>query len=187
LYNGEESPYPYKINVLEFLEEHKISKELLLEGNTLIDLSLHKDSEIEKHSKTALMELLLKHSRQQDFYSFLEKLKKNGKFKVLLSYYNKGYIEFILLFIADVLNSSNHSEEEIIDLFMNISPEIDSDIMTVRQAMEQKYTHKGIQQGVQQERALVAKNMLLDKEPVSKIKKWTGLTDKQIQQLIKKK
>lgn len=189
LYNGKESPYPYPINVLDLLEDHPVAKELLLEGNTLIDLSVHKDSEIEKHHKTALMELLLKHSRQQDFYSFLQKLKEKGKFKALLRYYNKGYIEFILLFIADVLKAGNHDGEDILDLFMNRSPEIDSGIMTERKASEQKCINLGIQQGLQQgiQISIVALNMLSLGQPISKIKKFTGLTDQQIQQLIKNK
>ncbi len=82
LYNGIKSPYPYKIKFLDLLNDYKVAKELLLEGTTLIDLSIHKDEEIEKHKKTALMELLLKHSRQRDFFNYLEKLKKSGKFKV---------------------------------------------------------------------------------------------------------
>ncbi|MCP3659700.1 MAG: Rpn family recombination-promoting nuclease/putative transposase, partial [Bacteroidetes bacterium] len=121
LYNGKESPYPYEINFLELLNQYKVAKELLIEGTTLIDLSIHEDKEIEKHKKTALMELLLKHSRQRDFYNYLEKLKKSGKFKVLLNYYDERYVEGILIFVTDMLNSKNHPIEKVTELFSGIS------------------------------------------------------------------
>ena len=76
IYNGADSPYPYKINFLELIDEYKIAKELLYDGTTLIDLTIEDDDEIEKRSKIAAMELFLKHSRDRDFFNYLEKMIK---------------------------------------------------------------------------------------------------------------
>jgi len=123
------------------------------------------------------MELLLKHSRQRDFFNYLEKLKKSGKFKILLRSYDGRYMQGILLFIADVLDSKQHPIEEVTNLFSDISPEIDTDIMTVRQAM----IHEGKQEGILQ----TAKNMLNHGIDFSLVKKTTGLSKKQIEELKK--
>ena len=40
---------------------------------------------------------------------------------------------------------SKHTEEEVTDLLLGISPEIDKNIMTIRQSIEQR----GIQRGIQ--------------------------------------
>jgi len=149
LYNGIESPYPYKIKFLDLLNDYKVAQELLLEGTTLIDLTIHEDEEIEKHKKTALMELLLKHSRQRDFFNYLQNLKKSGKFKLLLNYYDDRYVEGILLFVTEILNSKDHSIEQVVELFTGISLEIDKEIMTVRQAIEHRGMQKGRQEGMQ--------------------------------------
>ena len=48
----------------------------------------------------------------------------------------------------------------------------------IKQGIEQ-----GIEQGKQSEKIEIAKNMLLDKEPIEKIKRYTGLTLEEIEEL----
>ncbi|MCP3659701.1 MAG: hypothetical protein GY830_05015, partial [Bacteroidetes bacterium] len=105
--------------------------------------------------------------------------KKSGKFKVLLNYYDERYVEGILIFVTDMLNSKNHPIEKVTELFSGISPEIDKEIMTVRQAIEQK----GIQKGILN----TAKSMLKHGISLDLVKKTTGLTKKDIETISKKK
>ncbi len=190
LYNGKQSPYPYKINFLDFLKEHKITRELLFDGVQLIDLTLHDDKEIETHPKTALMELLLKHARQRDFSLYLKNFIKSGKFMILLENSEPEYIQGILMFIADMLDSKKLSVEQTTELLTGISPQIDKNMVSVRQAIENRALKQGmkqgVQQGIQQEKFSVAQNLLkmkLDKDSISKA---TGLSSKQIEDLSKK-
>ncbi len=180
LYNGLDTPYPYKVNFLDLLNEYKVAKELLYDGTTLIDLTVQDDEEIEKHKKIAIMELFLKHSRDRDFFNYLEKSKKNGKLKVLLSYHNERYRHGVLIFVIDML--AKYTEEEVTDLLSGISSEIDNDIMTVRQTIEQR----GRLKGIQEEKVTVAKNMLKYGVSLDLVKKSTGLSKKDIEILTKK-
>ena len=77
-----------------------------------------------------------------------------------------------------VCSLDNH--EKVLDLLIEVT-ENKNLVMTVAQKLEQRGIEKGMQQGMLN----TAKKMLLDKEPISKIKKWTGLSDQQITKLKK--
>ncbi len=123
---------------MDLLEDYKTTKELLFDGINLIDLTIHEDKEIEKHEKVAFMELLLKHCRDRNFFNYLYNLKKTGKFKMLINHEDERYRYGILLFISDALDLNKHSKKEIIDLITGVSPELDKEDMTFRQALEQE-------------------------------------------------
>ena len=53
-------------------------------------------------------------------------------------------------------------------------------MISVRQAIENRALKQGVQQGIEQGVTKTAQNMLADKEPIEKIKKWTGLSDKEL-------
>ncbi len=95
----------------------------------------------------------------------------------MLNYYNDRYVEGILIFVTDMLNSKNHPIERVTELFTGISPEIDKEIMTVRQAIEQRGEQKGILK--------TAKNMLKYGVSLDLVKKSTGLSQKEIEKLKK--
>ena len=86
-----------------------------------------------------------------------------------------------------MLITKNHSEAEVIDLFSEISPEIDKNIMTIRQSIEQRGVQKGVQKGIQKGIMDTAKNLLKMNSDISFIKKATGLSQKQIEDLKRKK
>ena len=146
LYNGTLSPYPYSINFLDILKENKISEELFFKGNFLIDLNEEDDNIIERDKKGALFKLLLKHSRDSDFYNYLIKMKKSGKFIILLEGYD---IQSILTFIGEMLKRIDESEDRILDLFLGISDKIDKEVMTFTESLKQRGYNIGIQEGIQ--------------------------------------
>ena len=69
------------------------------------------------------------------------------------------------------------------------SGKLSKKMLTTKQQIEargvQQGMQRGIQQGMQQERFSLARNMLRDKAPQEQVMKWTGLSTKELQGLMK--
>ena len=110
-----------------------------------------------------------------------------------------------MIFIANTLSSEKHSDDKIADLLIDISPEAKKKIMTVRQAMEEKYVTRGrligekigekrgekIGEKIGEKRGekrgiyKTAKKLLTYGAELSLIHKSTGLPIEEIQEMIK--
>ena len=102
-----------------------------------------------------------------------------------------------MIFIANTLSSEKHSDDKIADLLIDISPEAKKKIMTVRQAMEEKYVTRGILIGEKRGEKIgekkgekkgiykTAKKLLTYGAELSLIHKSTGLPIEEIQEMIK--
>ena len=139
---------------------------------------------MKKHGTLSLMEQVLSYSRKRDFLQLLRELLATYKDTLLSleSPLGSDYWHAVYLVGKRILEKLGYSEETAADLFaktLDLS-KTKEEIMNVTQAIKQE----GLQQGMQQEKLEIAKEMLEDKMPKEQISKWTGLDLKQIEKLL---
>ena len=66
-YNGQQSPYPYSVDIADSFADKKLASEIGLGKFSLVDLTTTSEDEILKHKKLALLEMCLKHINARDF------------------------------------------------------------------------------------------------------------------------
>jgi predicted transposase/invertase (TIGR01784 family) len=73
----------------------------------------------------------------------------------------------------------------VIEAIIAVAPHKKEDIMTAAQQLRQEGAIKGIQQGMQQEKLHIAKNMLSEGLATNLIKKLAGISEEEFRQLEK--
>ncbi|MEL6539315.1 MAG: Rpn family recombination-promoting nuclease/putative transposase [Bacteroidota bacterium] len=154
-YHGQTSPYPYPTNVHDYFTDPALARELgVFERFQLIDLTVMGDEELQRHGTVALMEQILKHSRERDFYNLIEELLLTYRDTLLSleSPLGPDYWHAVYLVVHRIFELQGHSTQEAAALFaekLNLS-KTKEDIMTVTQAIKQEGIEEGLQQGRQQ-------------------------------------
>ena len=87
IYNGEKSPYPKTLNIIELFNDPALAQKTFARPAHLIDLTIMSDQAIKKHNIISLLEFSQKHVRDQKF------LKQS--IKTLVSIINKLKAEYI--------------------------------------------------------------------------------------------
>ncbi len=74
VYSGKKSPYPYPCKISELFEDLDFYKEEELGDFKLLDLTVLEDSEILRHKKSSLLEMLMKHIYARDLKAKVEQI-----------------------------------------------------------------------------------------------------------------
>ena len=203
-YHGEKSPYPYPTDVYSYFEDPILARELgTFQNFHLIDLTIEDDAQMQQHDSLALMERILKYSRNRDFFNTLSSLLKEYKASLLSleSPLGDDYWYAVYLVSVNLLSKHGHSEEEVAALFADSLDlgQTKEGIMSIRQTLRQEALQEGIQQGIQegmqqgmqegmqqgmqQEKLGIAKEMLRKGYSSDAVKELTGLSRAELKKL----
>ena len=174
-YNGEPSPYPYP-NTLQAYYGHPEwgSQELALRFY-LIDATQISDEELLKHGHCAPMALLLKHGRDGNFALEIDAYR--DVFQKCIAAVGDEYIFTMLNYATELSNAA--AGEKIFKFIEAVLINKTDIIMSYGQQLRQE----GMQQGMQQEKLVIARNLLRKNMDVSFITETTGLDKKTITKL----
>ena len=121
-YHGEKSPYPYPTEVYSYFEDPALAQALgIFKNFHLIDLTIQQDAQMQQHDSLALMERILKYSRDRDFFKSLSSLLEEYKESLLRADSPLGDDYWYAIYLVSVTISAKHghSEEEVANLFAN--------------------------------------------------------------------
>ena len=155
-YTGEETPYPYSLDIYDYFEDPILARAEMFKPLSLIELGQIEDDELAKNGTKGLLKMLL--------------MRSGGRI------YLTSFIHYILS------KEEKYSAEELIQAIVNIVPKRKEDIMNAAQQLEQR----GELRGRQEEKLHIAKNMLyklrLDMQTVAQA---TGLSEEELKELQK--
>lgn len=182
IYHGIQSPYPYPTEIWDCFEQPELAKQWALKPFQLIDLTVMNDEEINHHGLASMMELLLKHAREEQVLAWVKKMLKEGNLAIIYSEIGPGYIQEGWKYIVKACGSDKHPEERdrVVLALASAFPEIGEEIMTFAQQFKQEGIQQGIQQGLQQGLQQTALRMLKKGTPLNEIEEITGLSKKEL-------
>jgi len=170
LYNGLQ-PYQGPVTLLELFAHPDIAKQYLVEGYHLVDLRSDSIEKIEQDKKAALAGLVLKQGKFRDFCQWID------RYEALLSLLAGPYNDRIYQYMLTL----DPNKKGILERIERLEDPTQKQIaMTAAQYLRQE----GRQQGMQQEKLHIAKNMLHSNESKEKIHQFTGLSWVEIEQLL---
>ncbi len=184
-YHGQKTPYPYSTCWLDCFADPMLAKSVYNQPFTLIDISVMQDREIMTHKRAAVLELLQKHIRSRDM---LEISCSIGRMLNEWPVSNE-LVRALLYYIVECGNTSDPDQ-----FLRNIAVKAAShkeDVMTIAQELQSRGLKQGIQQGIQQGVAQGEKNAALrfarqlisDGIEHATVKRYTGLSDKEIKSI----
>lgn len=178
LYTGEQ-PYRYSTNLFDLFEDNKEQMQTWMTGPIqLIDVCRLSDETIKKHRLFGLTEFIFKHRFTMAFKEMLQHLfpwiEKGLKSNQMTSTYSNDVLKYILEVVPD--SDPRVFDETVRDYF---SGQMGEDIMTAAQQLRQE----GMQQGIQQEQCLIAKNLLREQINLEVIARATNLSVAAIKKL----
>lgn len=186
-------PYPYPTNLDDYFPNPHLAQELGISTRFhLINLSSMSDHDIESHRTISLAEKLFKYSRDKRLFEILgEELDRcmswilgNGCDAPALG---ADYWKSILYYTSNVLDTTHHSEEDLVNLFKEKLFIPKQEIMrTIAHQIEKRGIEIGIQKGLKEKAVDIAKNMLQKGYDIKSIQEITGLAKEAINQLTKR-
>ena len=151
----------------------------------MIDLTLLDDTTIQQHGSLALMEKIFKYSsKRKDFYYLIPELLKENKALLDRSDNNPlgpEYWHGVYLVVNRAFQQQGYGKEAAAELFSELINIPKNEIMTVTQAIR----HEGMQQGMQQEKIYIAKNMFSRGFTPNLIQELSGISAEELRQLEK--
>lgn len=174
---GRKGGYPYDNNWLSCFSHRELAHEIYTRPFPVIDLSAMPDDEIMTHKRVALLELVQKHIRLRDMALFVKDISRlmyrwrlsQALRKSLFTYIVRaGKTEATEGFIQALSQHTTLYREE-------------DGMMTIAKQFELK----GQQKGKREARLDMARQSLADGTDRSLVKKWTGLTDAELDCLVK--
>lgn len=187
LYNGKKK-YTAPLNLWELFEDPELAKELWINDYNLVDLRAMQDDEINYDKHVSMFVYMLKHIHDRDLVKSIEQLLENCR-KVIQFDVSEEYIymKSIMWYCGNRLERS--SVKQINCKILDIVPEENrNDIM---KTFAQECTEKGIaigieqglEQGFQQGKFTIARALLQDGMPASKVANVTNIPVSKIVQL----
>ena len=177
IYHGEKSPYPYSTSLYDCFDDSEFAKEIAFRPFKLIDLTVLSDEEIKTHGLVGLMEMLFKHQRDKNFLSIMRKLLESQFVQNIIKQLNISYLTDMLNYIVNTSqdDSEPKAAQHLIEELIKAFPEEPArkTIMTFAQQLKQE----GLQQGREEERYEMAKNLLAEGLSLDLVKKVTKLPD----------
>jgi predicted transposase/invertase (TIGR01784 family) len=185
LYHGIQSPYPYSTEIWECFEQPELAKQWALKPFQLIDLTVMSDEEINHHGLASMMELLLKHAREEQVLFWVKKMLNGSNLAIIYSEIGPGYVQEGWKYIVKACGSDKHPEErdQVVAALANAFPEIGEEIMTFAQQFKQEGLQQGLERGERNKAFSIAKKMLAKGADFSEIEEITELSYEEISQL----
>lgn len=177
LYHGTKSPYPHTLDIYECFDSPTLAKRAIFKPFTLIDLTVLSDDELAQDGLAFLMEMLLKHARAKNFLSILKQ--RREAIREILNQLSKETRRFMLKYVINETQDEKLTDavNQLIQILTTDLPEEKETIMTFAQQLKQ--------QGREEERYEMAKNLLAEGLSLDLIKKVTKLSDLDLTELEK--
>lgn len=171
LYNGVKKDYPHFENVYDYFERPDLAKLVMGMSFILANLNKQSEKELSSHGAASMMEILLKIASSVKIPKWAQEHKELMRKIPASSYINFG--------VDYALGIGKDKAEEIIGAFADIYPEFKNKIMTAAQQLRKE----GMQQGMQQEKKVIAKSMVKKGLDINLIQEVTGLSKETIKEL----
>jgi predicted transposase/invertase (TIGR01784 family) len=183
LYAGEESPYPYSVDVFDCFELPELARREMFKPLQLIDLTAITQEELIKHGKADLLEVLLKQAVSRDFLNWVNS--NQALISILLS---RFYGSSGIIYMLD--RDDKNDLEKLMDAIIKAAPDKQELIMTAAQQLREQGMQQGIQQGMQQgmetRNLEIAKNLLFKLHvDIDTVQKATELTRQDLEEILK--
>ncbi|BBO60304.1 Rpn family recombination-promoting nuclease/putative transposase [Mycoavidus sp. B2-EB] len=180
LYHGITSPYPYSTDIFDNFDDVEMAKALVFKPFQLIDLTTQPVNTLQQHGAAALMELLFKHFRNDDFIGTIRELVGLGLFNITLSCTTDSYLTTTIEYInSNEQTGRPGAAEKLLKLYYAAVPEKREIIMNFNEKLRQE----GLQEGEHLKALAIAKEMLAEGLEYSVVKKVTGLSDEDIKKI----
>lgn len=177
-YNGVKSPYPYSSNIIDLFDNNELLDSAKLGTFKLIDLSTMETTEIFKHGRVAVLEMLQKAVRVRDFKAIIETvievlllgkasgLKQSLVDRGILYLFGARDVEEIKPFIEKIKQQIPNYGEEIMNF-------IDAMKLEGEQTGEQKAKQEIVQEMIKAgaDESFITKVTHLNQKELDKIKK----------------
>ncbi len=139
---------------MECFEDSDLARHVMFKPFTLIDLTVLSDEEIKEHGLAALMEALLKHSRDKKFLTILRRLLKDEFIQsVVRQIGDRGYFKDMLAYIANKVQAEEPEEAyQLIEELAGSFPEDREAVMTLADLLREEGRQAGIQKGMEKGR-----------------------------------
>ncbi|MEW9810269.1 MAG: Rpn family recombination-promoting nuclease/putative transposase (plasmid) [Candidatus Symbiodolus clandestinus] len=185
LYHGTVTPYPHSTAIWDCFENPELAKQWSLKPFHLIDLTTMSDEKIKQHGLASVMEMLMKHARDEQILHCLKKMIADGLLAIIRKKLGKPYTISIGTYVVSNCGDGTNPKElnKAIDLLANALPDVREEIMTFAQQLEQRGEQRGLQQGGHDKAFEIAKKMLEAKIDLQAIKNCTGLSEQEISRL----
>lgn len=187
-YNGDK-PYPYSTDLFDlFGEQQPLAKDVLFRPFTLIDLTQISDDVLKKMQWVGIMGLVQKHIATRDFMNFLKRL-----LPLLKHLESAGAEDYLISTLTYLLQADIEDPEETAKLIHNeLSSRLGGEVMTLAERLEERGFHKGklegekvgFEKGRNEEKLLIAQQMLKQNVDTAFVVKVTGLTLEEMVELI---
>jgi predicted transposase/invertase (TIGR01784 family) len=173
-YNGVRSPYPYSSNIIDLFDNNELFDSAKLGTFKLIDLTTMETTEIFKHGKVAVLEMLQKAVRVRDFKAIIETiievlllgkasgLKQSLVDRGILYLFGARDVEEIKPLIEKIKQQIPNYGEEIMNF-------IDAMKLEGEQEAKQEIAQELIKSGIDE--SVIAKATHLSKSQIEEIKK----------------
>ncbi|HGJ5857456.1 Rpn family recombination-promoting nuclease/putative transposase [Arsenophonus nasoniae] len=176
-YHGTTSPYPYTTQWFDCFADPELAESVYRQAFPLVDITTIPDEEILTHRRVALLQLVQKHIRTRDMLELAVEL------ATLIEkwQYSKEQCKSLLYYIAKAGNTIDG--EGFIRTLAEKAPTYREDFMTIAEQLEAKGEKRGYQLGRQDANKELAKQLLADGVERANIKRYTGLSDNELDKL----
>lgn len=183
-YNGMDSPYPYELDIAEIFADKELFTETQLGKFKLVDLTVADNSEILKHGKVAVLEMLAKHIYVRDLRSVINEL-----VSALVAGHQDKLSKSLFKSAFTYLATSHEQDEllELRDMIIKELPYYKEQVMTYAESLIQEGIKKGIEKGMEkgkhEAQVEIAQQLLESGIDESIISKVTHLNPKELAEL----
>ena len=180
LYNGTR-PWPYSTAFTDYYADAELgAKYLYMAPFILIDMPTMLASEIQKDTSLGFCFAAFKATTTPDPYQSFADLMQMASFEQHIRGLPRDLKDLVARYLGHFVDKGRHSLAEVVQL-VSTNPEEEQRIMT---SIAQDYQQKGMQQGMQQERLGIAKNLLYQLHlGVEAVQRATGLSRQEIEKL----
>ncbi|HGJ5881783.1 Rpn family recombination-promoting nuclease/putative transposase [Arsenophonus sp.] len=176
-YHGTTSPYPYTTQWFDCFADPELAESVYKQAFPLVDITTIPDEEILNHRRVALLQLVQKHIRTRDMLELAVELAN----LIEKWQYSKEQCKSLLYYIAQAGNTIDG--EGFIRTLAEKAPTYREDFMTIAEQLEAKGEARGYQLGRQDANKELAKQLLADGVERKNIKRYTGLSDNELDKL----
>lgn len=189
-YHGTTSPYPYTTHWLDCFADRKLAESVYAQAFPLVDVTAMDDDEIRTHRRVALMELVQKHIRTRDMLELTQQIAtlinqwplQPEQFRGLMYYiFERGNTSSPGQFLHDIATQTQDYREDVMTIAEQLRQEGEQ---KGYQLGRQDGVNEGMQQGKQEATRQLAKQLLADGVGRSSVKRYTGLSDEELDSLV---